>query len=529
MRMLAHAEAEAWFVNALEDWRAAQGLRTFVLLGHSFGAYVASRYALQHPERVDHLILVGPAGFAPESHRMKEFRASWLGSLLSAIWQSGLTPLSLVRLCTISKFLTLVSQQQPALLLLALLREQQQQHSCVPCAITAPRSVGLQTSMLGWWGPGVVQAYTRSRFGDGARGLRLSPAEAPLFTDYLYHCLASRPSGELCLRHVFSPGGFARSPLCHDLKKWRVPTTFIYGSADLMDVEAGRIAARLMPVPAQVFTIPQGGHFCFMDNAAAFHAAVLQGCKEVLPASSSQEPMDMPLGGPVPVALHDEVGAEAEAWFVNALEDWRAAQGLRTFVLLGHSFGAYVASRYALQAYTRSRFGDGARGLRLSPAEAPLFTDYLYHCLASRPSGELCLRHVFSPGGFARSPLCHDLKKWRVPTTFIYGSADLMDVEAGRIAARLMPVPAQVFTIPQGGHFCFMDNAAAFHAAVLQGCKEVLPASSSQEPMDMPLGGPVPVALHDEVGAGTAEVGGKSSLSEAEVAFAEFSQTWRLG
>jgi hypothetical protein len=41
------AETEAWFIDSFEEWRKAKNLTNFILLGHSFGGYVASKYALK--------------------------------------------------------------------------------------------------------------------------------------------------------------------------------------------------------------------------------------------------------------------------------------------------------------------------------------------------------------------------------------------------------------------------------------------------------------------------------------------------
>ncbi|HTJ28359.1 MAG TPA: alpha/beta hydrolase [Candidatus Limnocylindria bacterium] len=53
-----------YFRRVLDDLVAAYELRRFALLGHSLGAFLAADYAAAHPERVERLALVAPAGFS---------------------------------------------------------------------------------------------------------------------------------------------------------------------------------------------------------------------------------------------------------------------------------------------------------------------------------------------------------------------------------------------------------------------------------------------------------------------------------
>jgi pimeloyl-ACP methyl ester carboxylesterase len=231
------AEAESWFIESLEEWRKAKKLDNFILLGHSLGGYVAARYALKHPEHVKHLVLVGPAGFNVGSDRLMQFRSTWKGLLANYIWESNFTPQKIVR-------------------------------------------------GLGPWGPNLVQKYAGMRFGERAQGAKLTEDESKLMSDYMYHTLAARASGELCLKYIFEFGALARSPLVTSALDWKVPTSFIYGEDDWMDYN-GAIAAYKnnwpASLPCEILRVPEGGHFVFLDNAPGFHEAVFYACRQYLP------------------------------------------------------------------------------------------------------------------------------------------------------------------------------------------------------------------------------------------------------
>ncbi|KAF9683107.1 hypothetical protein SADUNF_Sadunf05G0177800 [Salix dunnii] len=227
-------ETEAWFIDSFEEWRKAKNLSNFILLGHSFGGYVAAKYALKHPEHIQKLILVGPAGVSSESDSKSEwltrFRETWRGAVLNHLWESNFTPQKVIR-------------------------------------------------GLGPWGPDLVRRYTTARFGAYSTGEVLAGEECKLLTDYVYHTLAAKASGELCLKYIFSLGAFARKPLVQSAPGWKVPTTFIYGFQDWMNYEGAQQARQQMNVPCEIIRVPKAGHFVFIDNPTAFHSAVLYACR----------------------------------------------------------------------------------------------------------------------------------------------------------------------------------------------------------------------------------------------------------
>lgn len=241
-------ETEAWFIDSLEEWRKAKNLNNFVLLGHSFGGYIAAKYSLKYPEHVQHLILVGPAGFTSEtesdkSERLAKFKATWKGAVLNHLWESNFTPMKIIR-------------------------------------------------GLGPFGPNLVRKYTSARFGQYSTGEVLAEEESRLLTDYLYHTLVAKASGELCLKHIFAFGAFARSPLVQRSPEWKVPTTFIYGFQDWMDYLGADAARKNMTVPCEIIRVPRAGHFVFLDNTKGFHSAVLHACRRFLSPDAANYPLE---------------------------------------------------------------------------------------------------------------------------------------------------------------------------------------------------------------------------------------------
>ncbi|CAA2974338.1 probable 1-acylglycerol-3-phosphate O-acyltransferase [Olea europaea subsp. europaea] len=205
-------ETEAWFIDSFEEWRKAKNLSNFILLGHSFGGYVAAKYALKYPEHIQHLILVGPAGFSSETEHMSEqltrFRSTWKGAIANHLWESNFTPQKIIR-------------------------------------------------GLGPFGPDLVRKYTSARFGARSQGHVLTEEESRLLTDYVYHTLAAKSSGDLCLKYIFSFGAFARMPLLKSASEWKVPTTFVYGFQDWMNYECAQEARKQMKVPCEIIRVPQ--------------------------------------------------------------------------------------------------------------------------------------------------------------------------------------------------------------------------------------------------------------------------------
>lgn len=72
-----HAESMRWaeLVKDLENYYAKNGIQDATLMGHSLGGKVCMRFACEHPEWVNRLVIVDIAAKAYSPHLDQEFRA----------------------------------------------------------------------------------------------------------------------------------------------------------------------------------------------------------------------------------------------------------------------------------------------------------------------------------------------------------------------------------------------------------------------------------------------------------------------
>lgn len=193
------AEAEDWFIDALEEWRAIKKIEKFTLIGHSMGGYMATAYALKYPGHLDKLILASPVGIPEDpdavSADMPEPQESTMANEFTQhqdeTTKTGRTP-SMKSNSSISK-----TERAP--------------RRKLPFWLTYLWDANLSPFSIVRWagplGPRLVSGWTTRRFA------HLPPEEFQTLHDYAYSLFRQRGSGEFVLAYILAPGAFARSPL----------------------------------------------------------------------------------------------------------------------------------------------------------------------------------------------------------------------------------------------------------------------------------------------------------------------------
>ncbi|KAL6468101.1 hypothetical protein MHYP_G00237780 [Metynnis hypsauchen] len=232
--------AEEQFISSIEQWRQTLGLERMILLGHSLGGYLATSYSIQYPERVSHLILVDPWGFQERPKPQPEGSSSQV----SEVKRPG--PPRWVK--AVASVVTLFNP-------LAIIRA------------------------AGPWGPGLVNRFRpdfKSKFED--------LFDDNTMTEYLYHCNAQTPSGEVGFRAMSESLGWAKRPMVQrvNLLPPSLPVSMLYGARSWVDSSTGKHVAQIRgQSPTRVVLIDDASHHVYADQPEEFNRVVENICNTV--------------------------------------------------------------------------------------------------------------------------------------------------------------------------------------------------------------------------------------------------------
>lgn len=266
-------ETENWFVESLEAWRQAKNIKTFTLMGHSMGGYLAAAYAFKYPENVNKLIMVSPAGvetgYTPdldESSFLSLFRKD---SQVEEIKEKG--PELQEELGPNLNAYDESKYQEPARRNVGKLFTYLWNKHISPFALVRNSS---------FFGPKLVSNWSYWRFG------RFPEAEREAMHMYSYRTFGARPSGEYAITRILAPGALARMPLLTRVQdKLKCPSVWIYGDNDWMHAPSGFEAANIMnrigrrDLFAEFHVVPKAGHHVYLDNVGKFNNVVLNFIK----------------------------------------------------------------------------------------------------------------------------------------------------------------------------------------------------------------------------------------------------------
>lgn len=320
------ADAESFFVDALEEWRKIRNIEKFTLLGHSLGGYLAVSYALKYPGHLNKLILASPVGIPEDPYAVKaELPEPGSSTLANEFTQSQeeivhqASDLSTKTASTGSK----PAPKAPRRTLPGWLVWLWDTNAVSPFSIVR---IG------GPLGPRFVSGWTSRRFN------HLPPEEAAALHLYAYNLFRQKGSGEYALTYILAPGAYARNPLINRIdevgrgviqppaaaaaaaegqpakKETGFPVVFMYGDSDWMDVAGGfaseeKIKARAEKAlmegteeerrdengSARVVVVKKAGHHLYLDNPAEFNKYLTKELEETRDHNRRRKAQGLPV------------------------------------------------------------------------------------------------------------------------------------------------------------------------------------------------------------------------------------------
>lgn len=217
---------EQQFIDSIEKWRESMNIPKMILLGHSFGGFLASSYAMKYPDKIEHLILADPWGYTEARDMSGE--PLWKRSLVKVFQK--MAPLAIIR-------------------------------------------------AAGPYGEWLVKRARK----DILKKYEKAVEDEGVIGQYIHQCNSATPSGEHAFRNLLHRGPWAKFPMGERVltgMKSDIPITFLYGEKSWMDNKYGEIIKEARPNSyTQIVIIPFAGHHVYSDNALDFNQSVIDACK----------------------------------------------------------------------------------------------------------------------------------------------------------------------------------------------------------------------------------------------------------
>lgn len=214
---------EQQFVDSIENWRKKMDIPKMILLGHSFGGFLATSYSLKHPDKIEHVILADPWGFAEAPTNL----TFWKRTLAKAI--KPLKPLWILR----------------------------------------------ASGPFGQW---IIQKGRK----DILKKYDSVIEDNSVIAQYIHQCNCRYPSGEAGFHKLLKIVGWAKFPIGQRTLQIQqdIPITFLYGAKSWMNNCYGPIIKESRPNSyTHIENILHAGHHVYSDNPIDFNQFVFDACQ----------------------------------------------------------------------------------------------------------------------------------------------------------------------------------------------------------------------------------------------------------
>lgn len=279
---------ENWFIDRIEEWRIKRKIDQFILIGHSFGGYLASTYYRKYNQKIsdteyviEKLILLSPVGV--ERSKYSYLKGETIESSDQQEENNSTPQVPLTRELTDNQE-DLIHGGDPEEFISTNEDDSPWESNLIRYLWKKNFSPFVIMRNSGPWKSKFISNWTRRRF---SHIYHEDPVHFQNIHDYIYRVFNAKGSGEYAITRVLDFGALARLPLVERIPAKVVenntPILWLYGDKDWMNEKAGKEAhdevnrlskAKYGTKLSSYALISNAGHHLYLDNPTEFTEVV---------------------------------------------------------------------------------------------------------------------------------------------------------------------------------------------------------------------------------------------------------------